>query len=150
LGWGTAKVVISNRPAVIVVSVLLMLLIYILLAAAVWWVRRRNHPLHTKYPAYNEIRKYSFWAYLFNPVHLTANAFNNASVQKFQILLFSFLVAGMLLSLILETGNLSDLSATVVVLLGISGVGTAVAQAATQQRSRLDFANWAWLVQKRV
>jgi hypothetical protein len=150
LAWGTAKVVVSNRPAAIAIGIAAMLLLYVLFALAVWWVRNRDHPLQTKYPSFKEIHRYGLYEYLWNPVHLTANAFNNASVQKFQILLFSFLVAGMLLTMILETGNLSDLSATVVVLLGISGLGTALGQAANQQRDRLDFANWAWLVRKQV
>ena len=150
VAWGGVSVPVSNRLLVIVVTVGAMVLLYVLFTLAVWWVRNRDHPLHSKYPAYDKIRKYRYIEYLGNPVHLTANAFNHASVQKLQILMFSFLVAGMLLSFVLETGNLSDLSLTVVTLLGISGVGTALGQAANQERDRLEFTNWAWLVGKEV
>jgi hypothetical protein len=150
VAWGALSVPVSNRSLVLVVTVAAMVLLYVLFTLAVWWVRNREHPLHSKYPAYDKIRKYRYIDYLRNPVHLTANAFNHASVQKLQILLFSFLVAGMLLSFVLETGNLSDLSVTVVTLLGISGVGTALGQAANQERDRLEFTNWAWLVSKEV
>ena len=40
-------------------------------------------------------------------MRLTADVFNRASVQKLQIFLFSFLVAGMLLALTLMSGHLS-------------------------------------------
>lgn len=148
--WGMVHAVVTNREIVIGVSLALMAILYVLFALAVWWVRRRDNPLQTKYPGFASIRQFAWYEYLWNPVHLTANAFDQASVQKLQILLFSFLVGGMLLSYVLETGNLSDLSVTVATLLGISGVGTAVSQATNQQRERLDFANWTWLVRKNV
>jgi hypothetical protein len=59
-------------------------------------------------------------------------------------------VAGMLLSLTLRVGLLSDLSLTVLGLLGISGVGAAVAQATTTTRTRLSFDNWVWLVRRHL
>lgn len=81
----------------------------------------------------------------FNPIQLTSNAFNQASVQKFQVLMFSFIVGSLVLSLVLRTGTLSDLSMTVVGLLGISGVGAAVSQITYTTKTRLSFENWAWL-----
>ena len=56
----------------------------------------------------------------------------------------------MLLSFSLRTGVLSDLSATVAALLGISAVGAAVSQQATTTRERLTFENWTWLVRKEI
>jgi hypothetical protein len=92
---------------------------------------------------------YSWFEHL-DPVVLTANAFNKGSIQKLQVLLFSFLVSGMVLSLVLTLGVLSDVSVTVAALLGISAVGAAVAQKTTTNRDRLGFENWAWLVGKHV
>ena len=48
----------------------------------------------------------------------------------------------------MRTGVLSDLSSTVLLLMGISGVGAAAAKATDVNRSRLKFENWAWLIQK--
>jgi hypothetical protein len=111
--------------------------------------RESNHALATKYPAIFGTKKIDWGDYL-NPIHLTANAFNQASVQKLQVLLFSFLVGWLVLSLVLRTGALADLSLTVVGLLGISGVGAAVAQKTYQQTTRLSFENWAWLSARKV
>lgn len=117
--------------------------------SAVRRVRNETNPLAQKYPAFGSIRKIDF-AQFFNPIHLTANTFNQASVQKLQIILFSFLVGWMLLALVLRRAVLSDLSATIVTLLGISGIGAAVAQSASTTKNRLGFENWVWLVKKGV
>jgi hypothetical protein len=148
--WGIARAHVSNGIIVSTISTLVIVLLYSLFTLAVFHIRNRDYPLAPKYPAYASIEKYSFWEYLFNPVRLTANAFNQASVQKLQILMFSFLVGGMLLSLVLKTGGLSDLSITVAGLLGISGVGAAAAQATNSNRERMNFDNWVWLVRKQV
>ena len=120
---------------------------YALAMAAIRRVRNEAHPLAAKWPAFKASRQIT-WKQLFNPVHLTANAFNQASVQKLQVIVFSFLIGWMVLSLVLRTGALVDLSATVVGLLGISGIGAAVAQTANAGKDRLSFENWSWLVKK--
>jgi hypothetical protein len=122
---------------------------YVAFALAVSWVRKRPHPLATKYPAFARVRIYGFMGHL-NPVVLTANAFNRGSIQKLQVLLFTFLVAGMVFTIVLTLGYLTDLSVTVAGLLGISAVGAAVAQTTSTNRDRLSFDNWAWLVKKDV
>jgi hypothetical protein len=47
-----------------------------------------------------------------------------------------------------RTGILSDLSSTILLLLGIAGVGSAAAKATDVSRNRLDFENWAWFIRK--
>ena len=47
-----------------------------------------------------------------------------------------------------RTGVLSNLSASVLLLLGIAGVGSAAAHGTEAQKDRLSFDNWAWLVRK--
>jgi hypothetical protein len=145
--WGLVRAPVSNRPIVVTISVVFLAALYGLFALAVSAIRNRNHPLAVKYPAYRSPRRFSFWEYL-DPVRLTADIFNHASVQKLQILLFTILVAGMLLMLALSVGRLSELSGTLLGLLGISGVGAAASQATSTNRNRLTFENWAWLVRR--
>jgi hypothetical protein len=147
--WGLVTARVSSRPISILVCVILAAVSYFLAMSAVRVSRESNHPLATKYPAIYGTKKIDWGDYL-NPIHLTANAFNQASVQKLQVLLFSFLVGWLVLSLVLRTGALADLSLTVVGLLGISGVGAAVAQKTYQQTTRLSFENWAWLSARKV
>ena len=92
-----ARAPVSNRLAVTGICVAALVLVYGLFAFAVTAVRNRDHPLAVKYPAYQSARKFSAWE--FDPVRLTADAFNRASVRKLQILLFTVLVAGILLML---------------------------------------------------
>jgi len=132
-----------------IISTAVILLFYVLFALAVSHARSQPHPLAAKYPAVNVQRPLGWLSHL-DPVILTANAFNRGSIQKLQVLLFSLLVSGMVLSLVLTLGVLSDLSATVAMLLGISAVGAAVAQKTTSTRDRLGFENWAWLVKRNI
>ena len=132
-----------------IITIVFLAFVYMLFAGAVAQIRGKPHPLATKYPALTKQRIHG-WLEQLDPVVLTANAFNKGSIQKLQVLLFSFLVSGMVLALVLRLGVLSDLSVTVAMLLGISAVGAAVAQKTTTSRDRLSFDSWAWLVQKKI
>ena len=101
------------------ISAGVIVLFYLGFALAVSTARGQPHPLVTKYPAFANRQIYG-WLKTLDPIILTADAFNRGSVQKLQVLLFSFLVSGMVLSLVLTEGVLSDLSETVALLLGIS------------------------------
>jgi hypothetical protein len=83
-----------------------------------------------------------------SPVRLTAGSDGRGSLSKLQVSFFSFVVFGLMTYLLMRTGLLSDLSATVLTLLGISGVGATVAKATEVSKKRLSFDNWAWLVRK--
>jgi hypothetical protein len=88
-----------------------------------------------------------FWRRI-NPVFITAGSDGKGSLAKLQILFFSMIVFGMLLFIVLRTGVLSDLSTTVLMLLGIVAVGSTAAKATDLQRSRINFDNWSWFVSK--
>jgi len=83
-----------------------------------------------------------------NPVKVTAGPDGKGSLSKFQILCFSLTVFGLILLFMLQTGVLSDLSATILALLGISGIGATVAKGADAQRTTLSPENRAWLLRK--
>ncbi len=101
------------------------------------------------YPSVYQRQELSFLQ-LFNPIHLTVNDVGVPSVQKFQVILFSSLVVGLLLYLVLRVGNLVSLSGSVVELIGISGVSAAAAAGVSQQNKRLSFDNWAWLQNQNI
>src|SRR3954470_24514854 len=147
--WAIVTARVSPPIWTKLISIGALLIIYAVFASAVWKIRGQPLALVTKYPSVAPQKVYSWFEHL-DPVILTANSFNKGSIQKLQVLLFSFLVSGMVLSLVLTLGVLSDLSVTVAALLGISAVGAAVAQKTTTNRDRLGFENWAWLVGKHV
>lgn len=143
------RVPISSPILAKLISAGTLLLFYVGFCLATSQVRSRQHPLAIKYPSFSHRNTLTFLKHL-DPVVLTANSFNKSSIQRLQVLLFSFLISGMVLALVLTLGVLSDLSVTVAFLLGISAVGAAIAQKTTASRDRLGFDNWAWLVQKKA
>ena len=81
-----------------------------------------------------------------NPIRITAGSDNRGSLSAFQVFFFTVLVFAMLTYVLLRTGVLSDLSTTILELLGISGVGAAAAKGADSSKTALDPVNQAWLM----
>ena len=84
----------------------------------------------------------------FDPVYLTAGSDGKGSLSKLQILFFSLIVFGLLAYILARTGALSDLSSSILYLLGIAGVGSAMAKGTDEQKNRLSFENRAWMIRK--
>ena len=83
-----------------------------------------------------------------NPIRITAGSDNRGSLSAFQVFFFTILVFAMLSYVLLRTGVLSDLSTTVLELLGIAGIGAAAAKGADSSKTALDPTNQAWLMNK--
>jgi hypothetical protein len=63
-----------------------------------------------------------------SPVRISAAWFGEASMSQLQVLIFTFVVAGLMLNIFLRTESLTELSMDVLKLIGISAVGTAGAK----------------------
>jgi hypothetical protein len=83
-----------------------------------------------------------------NPAKLSAGLDGKGSLSTFQTLSFSLVVFGLILFFFLQTGMLSDLSGTILVLLGISGVGSTVAKNNDSQRNAISLENRVWLFRR--
>jgi len=83
-----------------------------------------------------------------DPVQITANMYGRASLPKLQIFAFSLIIFGLLLYSQVRNGLLSGLSTDVLLLLGISGVGTAGARYTYSAKRRISLESWAWLRSK--
>ena len=88
-----------------------------------------------------------FWRCL-DPVVLTAGPNGKGNLSKLQLLFFSLIVFAMLAYIYARTGVLSDLSPTILILLGISAVGAATSKATDVNANRLAFGNWIWMIRK--
>jgi hypothetical protein len=95
-------------------------------------------------------REHTFLSFVssLDPVKVTAGADGKGSLSKFQILFFSLVVFGLILLFSLQTGLLTDLSITIVGLLGIHGLGATAAKGADAQRIVISPENTAWLYHK--
>jgi hypothetical protein len=84
-------------------------------------------------------------AYSWNPVYLTSDRSDRASLSQLQIYCFTLIVFGLLTYGLLRIALLSEISGDVLQLLGISAAGAAGANVAEQMKKRLSYDNWAWL-----
>jgi hypothetical protein len=91
----------------------------------------------------------SWYRYL-DPVYMTAGSDGKGSLSKLQILFFSLIVAGLSAFVVARTAVLSDISSTLLWLIGIAGVGSTAAKGTDVQLNRLSPDNDAWLTQKHL
>ncbi len=123
---------ISSYRSSVWICVLLVVLVYGIAAYA----SMRSHKLGNLFKS-------------LNPVWVSVGPDGRASLSKAQLLLFSLIVFGLILLLFLQTGNLTEISGTVVVLLGIHGVGATIAKGTDTGRLTISPENQAWLLQHR-
>lgn len=97
--------------------------------------------------AFRTSRPAHLYAYL-DPIAMSAGADGKASLGKLQILMFSLIVFGLITYFLLRTGVLTDISSTVLLLLGIAGIGSTVAKGADNSRTTITPENKAWLLRK--
>jgi hypothetical protein len=83
-----------------------------------------------------------------DPVTVTAGPDGKGSLSKFQALSFTLVVFGLFFLCMLQTGMLTDLSGTILTLMGISGIGATVAKGADAQRNTISAENRAWLLRR--
>lgn len=150
LRMGQFQTYLTTKSTCRLLAVLMCALFYVLAAFASYQIHRAGQ----KYPGEGEARgltgtNYASWLRHFDPVIMTANQNGRGSATKLQIMFFSLLVFGVLAYIWMATGNLSDMSDTVLLLMGISGVGATAAAAAEVSRKRLSFDNWAWLINRK-
>jgi hypothetical protein len=109
-------------------------------ALVAWALARRRATTET-------VEKPGFLASL-DPVQITNDAYGRASLSKLQIFGFSLVVFGLLLYYQFRNGILSGLSEDVLILLGISAVGTVGGRITYARKRRLSLDNWVWLRRK--
>ncbi len=77
-------------------------------------------------------------AYAVSPIRITAGVLGDSSISQVQVVLFTFIVAGLLFYLWLRTGLLASISTDLLYLLGISAVGAGGAKYTATLKAELD------------
>lgn len=133
-----------------ILAVLLCALFYVLAACTSYQIHRAGQKYRGEAVArgLQGTNYASIWRH-FDPVVMSANQNGRGSATKLQILFFSLLVFGVLAYIWMATGNLSNMSETVLLLMGISGLSATAAGATEVARKRLTFENWAWLINRK-
>jgi hypothetical protein len=83
-----------------------------------------------------------------NPLWLAIDGTGRASLSQIQVIYFTVIVLFLVIYILLRTGILASLSSTVLLLLGIAGVGSVAGQLASNNTQRISYENWAWLKHK--
>lgn len=150
--WAADSVRFASPGAAHIWAAVFVLLVYGFTGFVVYHRRRTTAQEDDDDQKLYRIAKVQKWSLLhcLNPIVMTADVFDRGSLPKFQILFFVLLVAYGLAYLAIWRGELSDISASIVYLLGIPALGTLGAQAVQTTRDRLSSENWAWLVSRRV
>jgi hypothetical protein len=146
-------ITVSNTSAARVWAWALIVALYMTAATCVYLARKQLVKDSGK-PATAPVRLQPVqpwpWLKCMNPVMLTSDMFDRGSLSQFQVLFFTGIVIFGLVDLNLATRSLSDLSPSVVFLLGLPAAGTLGAQIASGQRDRLSVDNWSWLVSRGI
>jgi hypothetical protein len=130
--YSTKATVINNRSAG-VASSLFVVAAYLVLAWATWPRKDKTDASQVDAAAPKQadaanLKQVAGLAYFLSPIRITAGWFGDASMSQVQLILFTFIVAGLLFHLWLTTGVLSDISKELLILLGISATGAGAAK----------------------
>lgn len=96
----------------------------------------------------NSLEGPAWLAYTLSPVRISASWFGEASMSQVQLLLFTFIVAGLLFYHWWISYVLSDLSTNLLMLIGISAVGTAASKFAQTVKTALNDQTARYLIAK--
>lgn len=152
--WAAQPLPFSSPNVAHLWAAIFVLIVYV---ATGWFVYHRRISVAKQEEEDDEHKVYRIatvdrWSFLrcLDPVTMTSDVFDRGSLSKLQILFFVLLVAYSLAFLAIWRGELSDISASIVYLLGIPALGTLGSQVATTNRDRISTENWAWLVTRKV
>jgi hypothetical protein len=154
IGYAARPVEMSTQEAATIAGLLVVLGFYLLGATVVWAQRKSDaksaNRLHATPPT--RVTQIVAWPWLrcLDPVWMSSDMFDRASLSKLQILFFALVVAFGVTYSVVRTGALSDLSPSIVLLLGIPALGALGNQAAATTRDRISLDNWAWLANRGV
>ncbi|HEY3304926.1 MAG TPA: hypothetical protein VGL70_15485 [Candidatus Binatia bacterium] len=123
----TTRISVTHRRPDVLTALLFVLLVYGFLA----WITYDGKDAEN-------LRGFEFFLYLLSPVRISAGVVGDASISQIQVVLFTFIVAGLLFYLWLRTGLLADISNDLLTLLGISAVGAGAAKFTATMKTDLD------------
>jgi hypothetical protein len=151
LASGTTRTSVSAALLSKFISFLVVAFLYFAFATIVWLTRNRlSQEKGVQAPLrWQCIEPYSWWRCC-DPVVMTSDSFDRGSLSKLQVLVFTLVVLYELCEILLRTGILSDVSTTIIYLLGIPAVGSIGTQLTTLNRDRLSSSNWAWLTSRGI
>jgi hypothetical protein len=127
---------VTNKWWALVVALLFVAAFYVLLAIITY-----NEDTHS-------VKGPAWLAYTLSPIRISAAWFGEASMSQVQLLVFTFIVAGLLFYHWWTSRVLSELSTNLLMLVGISAVGTGASKFAQNVKTSLNDQTARYLIGK--
>jgi hypothetical protein len=134
---------ISTLRLSMLTGVLAVAAIYLALALATLQLQSRQIAHAQGIGAISRGRGAAFW-YAMRPTAIAQDSFGVCSLSRFQVLLFTVVVSGVYAYVMARTGELPEVSNTVLTLLGITLAGSTLARVA--EGTSIDTQNRLWLL----
>jgi hypothetical protein len=154
VGYAVRPLVMSTAEGASFIAGAGVAIVYLLAGTLVWAKRKSDASAANELEATPPTRVTKItpwrWTKCLDPVAMSSDMFDRASLSKLQILFFILVVSFGVTYTLIRTGSLSDLSSSIVLLLGIPAFGALGTQAAAVTRDRISLDNWAWLANRGV
>ncbi|MBR0671830.1 hypothetical protein [Neoroseomonas soli] len=119
-------------------------LLYVVLAFTAARLHRRQYEVARAAAEREARRSIPAWQFALRPTVITQDAFGYCSLARFQVLMFTLVLAGVYAYVMARTGGLPTLSNTVLALLGITMTGSTLARVI--EGPVVDTPNRVWLL----
>jgi hypothetical protein len=148
IGFAVVDVQATNTAYVTayvwIISLAVLVLLWLAITRAAWQLndeklKRVWRDAHSTEPANRAALPQLLWTFAnaANPIFISQDSFGYGSLSRFQILLFTSVVGVVLLHIFITSGQLSPLSETILLLLGITVSGGVLARAVTSEWAAL-------------
>ncbi|WP_431284055.1 hypothetical protein ACQW02_04415 [Humitalea sp. 24SJ18S-53] len=142
-GIGLARLYVSSLNLSAAAGLGAAGLLYLVLAFTAWRTHARQYAFVRQDADQRGVQPIPAWRYALAPTVIAQDAFGFCSLSRFQVLLFTFVLVGVYAYVVMRTGQLPELSNSVLTLLGITLTGSTLAR--VSERDSLDTPNRIWL-----
>jgi hypothetical protein len=142
--YGRAPLYVSSLRLSAAIGIAAFLALYSVLAFTAARLHRRQFEVARRAAEAESGRTLPAWAYALRPTVIAQDAFGHCSLSRFQVLMFTLVLAGVYAYVMARTGSLPNLSNTVLALLGITLSGSTLARVI--EGPVVDTPNRLWLL----
>lgn len=142
--YGRVPLYVSSLKLSAAIGIGGFLALYLVLAFTAAMLHRRQFEVARRAAEASSGRTVTAWSFALRPTVITQDAFGFCSLARFQVLMFTLVLAGVYAYVMARTGSLPNVSNTVLALLGITLSGSTLARVI--EGPVVDTPNRLWLL----
>lgn len=142
--YGRLSLFVSSLKLSAAIGIAAFLALYVVLAFTAAHLHRRQFEVTRRVAEQQTGKMVPAWMFALRPTVIAQDAFGYCSFARFQVLMFTLVLAGVYAYVMARTGSLPNLSNTVLALLGITLSGSTLARVI--EGPVVDTANRLWLL----